>query len=406
MGWKSCEDVKESRLGNRGENTMKKKKILYIHHGSAEGGAPRSLAFLIQQIDRTKYEPIVLCMKDQERNEKLFSEAGAKVIFDDTIGPWHGSVVSGISLRTIKHNLEYCISTYFSICRIIKEIKPSIVHLNSTCLFIAARAVKHVDKNIPVICHVREPILKGFWGDFLRKGNAGCVDHFVAIEQYDAESLGRVKVPVSVIYNFVDFEVYNSKVKSDVLYRELEIPREHTTLLYLARIIEQNGAEKLIEDLQDFLLKNRTVHLVIVGLSNDLLSPYEKRVVSLAENNPYIHILPFRTDVPEVIASSDIMIAPFQKPHFARSVIEAAAVKVPSIVSNVGGLKELVVDEKTGLVYNNEKSLVQCCQCLIDNIHIREEMAANAEKYALENFDSVKNAKRVFEIYETFLEKN
>lgn len=404
MGWKSSKNDKESGLGNRGESTME--KILYIHHGSAEGGAPRSLVFLIRQLDRTKYVPIVLCMKDRERNEKLFSDAGAEVIYDESVGPWHGSEVSGISLGTIKRNLKYCVSTYNSICRIVKQVKPSIVHLNSTCLFLAARAIKHIDRSIPVICHVREPILKGFWGDILRKGNSGCVDHFIAIEQYDAESLGAVKVPVSVIYNFVDFTIYNSKIKSNVLYQELGIPNEHTILLYLARVIEQNGALTLIEKLQDYLLKKNSVHLVIVGLNNNCLSPYEKKVINLAANNPFIHILPFRTDVPEVIASSDIMIVPFEKPHFARSVIEAAAVKVPSIVSNVGGLKELVIDGETGLMYNNKESLVQCCQRLIDNNYIREEMAANAEKYALDNFDSVKNAKRVFEIYEGFLEGN
>ena len=36
------------------------KRVLYVHHGGTVGGAPRSLLFLLEQMDRRRYEPIVL----------------------------------------------------------------------------------------------------------------------------------------------------------------------------------------------------------------------------------------------------------------------------------------------------------------------------------------------------------
>ena len=39
------------------------KRILYIHHGGGLGGAPLSLLYLLKQIDRNRYEPIVLTLK-------------------------------------------------------------------------------------------------------------------------------------------------------------------------------------------------------------------------------------------------------------------------------------------------------------------------------------------------------
>lgn len=60
------------------------KKIVYIHHGGNQGGAPRSLKFLIQKLDKSRYEPYVICMSDR-RNISFFEEAGAKVIFDETL---------------------------------------------------------------------------------------------------------------------------------------------------------------------------------------------------------------------------------------------------------------------------------------------------------------------------------
>ncbi|GEM_PF-6522728 len=39
------------------------KHILYIHHGGGLGGAPLSLLYLLQQLDRSRYEPIVLTLR-------------------------------------------------------------------------------------------------------------------------------------------------------------------------------------------------------------------------------------------------------------------------------------------------------------------------------------------------------
>ena len=216
------------------------KRIVYIHHGDLNGGAPRSLRFLIERLDKTRYEPIVVYRKNKE-DAVFFKDAGAKTIFEPDIKPFHGSTVARVDTKQVVYNFVYAIPTYKAAKKIFKVEKPDIVHLNSTCLFMCAKAAKTVDKNIKVICHVREPLQQNIWGQILKyMGNKYC-DEFIAIDQYDASTVRAPKSQIDVIYNFVDFNSYNSKVKSDVLRKELNTNECDIIFLLLARLSPSNG---------------------------------------------------------------------------------------------------------------------------------------------------------------------
>ncbi len=384
------------------------RRILYIHHGESKGGAPRSLAFLIKQLDKTKYEPYVLIRSDREENRKLFESVGAKVIYCKNFGPWHGSTVANIKLERVLSNLKYLIPTYRNTKSIIEQIKPDIIHLNSTCLCFAAQSAKRYFPEIPIVCHVREPLLENFWGDILRKRVNQYVDQFVAIEKYDADSL-HAKKPVTVIHNFVDFDLYNESVASDCLRQELKIGIDEKIILYLARICSQNGAVELAGAMEPLLQRRKDYHLVIVGLVDGYTSSYEKQLEQIVLRNPEnMHVLPFRSDVPQVIASSDVMAVPFQEPHFARSVIEANAMGVPCVASDIGGLEELVIDQQTGYLfdYHTFNGFNDLCQSLLDDSEEYNRLRENAIAFAHERFDAVKNAKRTFAIYDEIFKEN
>ncbi len=381
---------------------MKKIKILYIHHSGALAGSPRSLAFLIEKLDKNKYEPYVLVGQDYDGCSKLFGSVGANVIYERGLGAWHGSTVSGISLKKIIRNLIYRFSTYFITKKVYNKIKPDIVHLNSTCLFMCAKAIRKCNKDIPIICHVREPLLDGFWGNILRKNNNKYVNRYIAIDKYDAESM-KTNKKIDIIYNFVDLKKYNSTIKSLVLRKELNISENDVICLYLARISKENGTIELINNAKKILETRNDIHFCIVGLKNNT-NKYVKNVVGISKKYKNIHIIPFRSDVPEIISSSDINIVPFIKPHFARSIIETSAMGKVSIGSNIGGINELIQDNVTGYLFNSDFSdFENKLLNLVDDIENRKRMSINAEKFALENFDAVKNSNKVFSIYKEVL---
>jgi glycosyltransferase involved in cell wall biosynthesis len=381
-----------------------KRRILYVHHSGGMGGAPRSLAFLIKRLDKSIYEPIVICLWGGPA-VKLFEEAGATVIVDTKLKPFHGTTVSGMNIKIFLKGIIYAYPTYLRAKKVIKELQPDLIHLNTTCLFMLAKAAKKVSSNLKVITHVREPLLDSLSGKILKYMNHKYVDGYIAIDKYDASKLNIKDRIAKVVYNFVDFDEYNSEVKSNVLRKELNISEDSIIFLYLARIAQSNGTLEMVRKCKEIVNNKKNYHFVIVGDVPEESNEYTIKVRGICDTNSNIHLLKFRNDIPNVIASSDIMLCPFTKPHFSRAIIEAAAMGKPAIGSNVGGPAELIVHKETGLLFdvNNFDTMLDCINKMASDNEYIKYLGKNAEKFAYDNFNMEKNSKETFKVYDDLL---
>ncbi|WP_340111700.1 glycosyltransferase family 4 protein [Maribellus mangrovi] len=380
---------------------MQKKKILYIHHSGRLGGAPKSLSLLVQRIDREKYEPIILTIKNGPAVE-LLKSTGAQVIVKPYLFPYHGTTVSGMSLHFFLQNNVFLIPTFLGARRIIKRINPDLIHLNTTCLFAFAAAAKSLKPKVNVITHVREPLLDNIFGKILKYANYRFVDGFISICKNDESHLLIKQKPAEVVYNFVDFKTYNRALKSKILRDELKLANTSIVCLCLARIASTNGTLELIQRFNELDDRFQDYKLIIVG--KKLNNKYEKKCIKEASNNPNIFILPFRKDVPEVIASSDIVFCPFTEPHFARGIIEASAMGKPTIGNRIGGVDELIIHEETGYLINiSSQTDFENRMLQLKSEEKRTKLGEKGYAFAKDNFDAKTNAEKTFGFYDRFI---
>ncbi|GAA4109742.1 hypothetical protein GCM10022393_06490 [Aquimarina addita] len=360
------------------------------------GGAPKSLAYLIQGLDKRKYEPIVLCIKNGPVVD-LFRASGAEVVVKNKkMFPFHGTTVSGMSFMLFVKNIIGALITLFRAPFILKKINPDIIHLNTTCLFMFALvSKKFVNKNTPVVSHIREPLLPNFFGSILRFFNEKYVDKLIAISEFDASCFKQTR-PV-IIPNFVNFDLYIKK-KSD-LRAKLGIAKEDIVFTFLSRISPSNGALELARTAKE--IKSKIFHFLMVGYDKEDKSIYNNNVKSFASSN--IHFVEMQNDVKEVLSITDVLVSPFTEPHFSRAVIEAGALQIPSIISNVGGLNEQVIHNTTGLIYElyNDKGLFDEINKMEDK-KLREYLGKNAYEFAYTNFNSKFNIPKTVEVYNLF----
>lgn len=120
------------------------------------------------------------------------------------------------------------------------------------------------------------------------------------------------------------------------------------------------------------------VHILLIGSGMDS-HPYMKLIRS-SPLSDRIHILGFRSDVYAVIAACDIYIQPSLSESLSRSVMEAMCLGVPCIVSDVGGLLELVEHEKSGLVVEsgNARAIAKAIERMADDGRLRRAFAGEA----------------------------
>ncbi|QVY67329.1 glycosyltransferase [Polaribacter sp. Q13] len=375
-----------------------KKKVLYIHHSGAMGGAPRSLAFLINELDKSIYEPIVWMMRDGVARD-LFIEAGAEVIFNKSkfLQPFHGTTVSGMNFVLFLKNIIGYFPTYFEGKKVIKKIKPDIIHLSTTCLFQFAKAAFKINKKIKVISHVREPLLPNFFGKILLKQNQKYVDQFVAISKNDAKPFLSTKDNVAVIYNFVNINKYNFNELTRNSYRsKLNISNDNILLIsYFARVSEENGVSNILKIAKD-LEEYNDIKFAIFGFKNE--TNYEKEIGENITDN--VFLIPMVNDVKEYLCASDVLLSPFIEPHFARAIVEASAIGIPSIVSNVDSQNELIKNNNTGILYNTIDEAKEAILFFYKDRHIMKKYGNNARLFAEEVFSAKLNSQRTTSLYD------
>lgn len=106
-------------------------------------------------------------------------------------------------------------------------------------------------------------------------------------------------------------------------------------------------------------------------------------------------------EVPNYLNTFDIYCGLSRSESFGVSVIEASACKVPVIVSDVGGLPEVVKHNETGFIvdYHHEDKIVDKLYQLITNKKLREQFGENGRRFVSENYNWDKNVTKMENIY-------
>ena len=389
----------------------KRYKILYFHHAIGLGGAPKSLSLLIAGLDKSRFEPIVVMPKrtNNDQVKKMFLDAGAEVIEEVAIRPFHGSEVAPC---TSLKSRAYAVLAYNRLVdcarEIVSKVKPNIVHLNSTCIVGAAKGVHLAFPTLPVIAHVREPLLSNWWGRNLARMNRKHVNRFISIDKYGLQTIGGKADQVGdVIYNFVDRNKFRADPQSAAQKRmEIGWDGEQTVFLFLSRVSPSNGAlelAKLVSSVAADL--DPSARFAFAGFKEPI-SGYAAEAAKEIDQSLICERLAFDPDPVGLINAADVVIAPFTTPHSARSVFEGAALGKPAMVSDVPNLLELIVEGETGFSFSlgDPLQFVSVVEKLCDAGR-RQQFGRAASDFARENFDQQANVLKTVAVYQKLLDQ-
>lgn len=384
-------------------------RVLYFHHATNMGGAPKSLALLISRLVGLGIEAIVVMPRraGNEAVRELFHAAGARVIEERDIRPFHGSTVA--PNRRLKEKL-YALASYWPLLRcsrrLVAELKPDLVHLNSTCLVAAAHGAHLTHPALAVIAHVREPILRNAWGGILRRLNRRHVDHYISIDAAGDCSLDAPTTARDIVRNSAGEEFFRlEEADRQRSRRAIGWDDGRLTLLSLSRVSASNGACELATAMANIEGRlPRRVRVVLAGFGPEPATRYEQATMAAIDRSKSCEALPFLEDVIPAIAACDAVIAPFLTSHSARSVFEGAAAGRPALVSRLPNLTELIEEGQTGqsFVPGDNESLLNAITRICDDEN-RTSMGAAARNLAREKFGETQNANSVLEIYRTLI---
>jgi len=402
------------------------KRILYIHHGGGIGGAPLSLLYLLRQLDRSRFEPIVVTLKpgpvvDLYRAEGIETHVDPGISdFSHTNLEWYG----GLDWWRLPGKLLQLVPSIVRTRAVIQRLAPDIVHLNSSTLTPCALACSY--ERVPVVWHIREPLAQGVLG-FRRALIRTVIDRVaaqvIAISQYDADQL-TPSDRIRVIYNFVDFSQFDRTLSGEDVRHEFGIPDDAPVVVMLGGVARPKGTRTLIQALPEILRNAPDTVVLIAGpppVERDSQSwkaaakfllgadTYEravqKEIEALGEVGSRIVFTGIRQDIPKILAACDVLVFPSSVAHFARPILEAAAMARPSVASDLGGPRELIVHEETGCFVpaNDPQALAQALITMLTHPQLAREMGEAAFQRARRLFDAEVNAAATVAVYDELL---
>ena len=276
----------------------------------------------------------------------------------------------------------------FSITGMLKGISEDfdVIHTQTFTSAGAAWLIKNIKRKPCVVTvHVLEKkmwyeyfgLVRGFMYEFLEQRiiHRG-FDFWVPVSLYTRNMLRYEGIPdekMEVIYNGVDRTLFNERVNGKKIREKLELDDKKFIFFY-GRPSPEKGFDYFIESAKTLMKKYDNVvfgamlpyqnmHEKYIELLESVFGhmiysniDIEGKIITTKKRNFFI-IPPRRQElVPEVVASSDIVVIPSVSEGFGLTTLEACSLGKPVVATNVGAIPEIIIDKRTGILVNPKKS--------------------------------------------------
>ncbi|PZD76617.1 glycosyltransferase family 4 protein [Mesonia sp. K7] len=202
--------------------------------------------------------------------------------------------------------------------------------------------------------------------------------------------------------NGIDTDYFYPKIYDDPqkesLRKELNIKQNDFVFVFVGRLVGDKGINELVlafthisESRVPTTTHNSplsTQKLLLVGPFESELDPLKPETLHQIENNPDIISVGFQQDVRPYLAISDALVFPSYREGFPNVVMQAGAMGLPSIVSDINGCNEIINEGKNGLIVSpkNISELQKAMDLLIQNKPLYQQLKANARPMIVERY--------------------
>jgi glycosyltransferase involved in cell wall biosynthesis len=401
--------------------SRKPRPILYVHHRPELGGAPQSLAFLIEKLDRARFEPHVYCPSGLAAS--AFERAGAVVHTGPISTFTHiwASTYNGRRWLLFGRELSRLPLHAVTFTRVLKRRPYALVHLNDSPLLPAAAMVHR--ERIPIVWHLRSA-LPGDGDDLRSSLIRGAIRKFAAASiAINADVARSFDVGAHVIPNGVNLEQFRPAVQNEA--RAALGLDGRPIVAYFGFIYPSKGFRDFIESARLLRRSGTTATYLIVGgpvrgeeffhtsfgrllraagLTHDHQHEAETLVRDLGMED-CIRFIPYTDDAARIFQATDVVVAPSRGPELARPVLEAAACGRAVVTSGSIDGAGIVLPDETGLLVprRSPDSLAAALAQLLGDAAARRRLGETARRFAEENFDTGRNAERIMDLYDELL---
>ena len=202
----------------------------------------------------------------------------------------------------------------------------------------------------------------------------------------------------------IDLDHYRRS--SEVMEKALTLRKPNLfTFVFIGRVVRDKGIDELVEAFSLLHSEHPQTRLILVGRAEDNLDPVSPNTRRTIASHPAIEAVGNQSDVRPWLAASDALVFPSYREGFPNVVIEAGALDLPSIVTDINGSREIIVHGQNGIIVppRNAQALLQAMTQFVQNPQATQAMAQKARQMIASRFEKSFVQKCLFDYYNQIL---
>lgn len=353
--------------------------ILSLQAGTWVGGTELMALSILSQFDRSKFEITVCFLYQGGPISDLYRAQGIRV----------HNLGNGVSLASI-----------WRLWKLLSRTRFDLIEIYGLRMNVIGRLIGRLTGHRLIVTLQRsvDP-WRRFWHIWLDRLTSHWVTLYVS-NTISAATRLQIKekirsTKIKVIENGVNTSVYN-QAQRGLIRAEFNIDPSRLVITCVANFKEVKGHIFLIDAIE--AIRNQYPNICLWLVGDGPLRPEIERQVSRLELDNTIMILGQRSDIPEILADTDIFVLTSLWEGMPNAVLEAMAGQLPVVATRVGGIPEMIVDGESGYLVlpGDPTAIADALASLLEDPKHRHEMG-NAGYLRVQSYFNIDAKVREFE---------
>ena len=311
----------------------------------------------------------------------------------------------------------------YNLCVLFFREKPHIVHANTpkaSLLSMIAAKMTGVPHRIYTVTGLRFETTSGLFRKLLiAMERITCACATIVIPEGEGVKNTLIceqitKKPLEVIHygniNGIDttyFSADSISKSKDELRLSYHIQSSDFVFVFVGRMVGDKGINELVEAFKQLLKTHSSAKLFLVGSIEADLDPLRIETIHEMENNENIIAVGYQNDVRPFFKMADALVFPSYREGFPNVVMQAGAMGLPSIVTDINGCNEIIINKENGLIIpkKNVTELHDTMKLFLDDSELLIRLTENSRKLIQSRYEQKEVWQAILKMYQSLEDK-
>lgn len=375
-------------------------KVAHIITKLEMGGAQANTIYTVKNLNREKFETLLISGKGGILDDKVLSDSEIKVIFLDSLKR---------EISPVKD-----LKALFQLKKYLSKEKPDIVHTHSSKAGILGRIAGFM-AGIEIVIHTfhgfgfneRQFFLKKLFFIFLEKLCAHISDKLIFVSKQNINTAKKYKIGKENQYILIRSGIKISEYKPSTnknYLRNFSIPENSTVIVSVGNFKPQKNPDDFYLIAKENIKKHPELHFIYIG-GGDRLEEFKKKA-EMDKITSNCHFLGWRQDISQILPCCDIFLLTSLWEGLPRSLIEAMLCGLVPLCYKTDGVLDIIKNGENGFLFdkNDIKGINIAIEKLLNKDYYNK-IRENVLKTDFSEFDIDLMVKKQEELYQQLLLK-